>query len=133
MQECFRKYPEIYGAELEGDQTDENGNPVMGEEEPATDKQASDDGPVAPTTESKEAEPRPVFEQAVEKPSDKTTEKPAEKSAEKQSTEKPTEQVAEKKSETPAEPTGPKWEDATAANAELETQEQAKKEQPKKE
>ncbi|TQS33755.1 hypothetical protein Golomagni_05889 [Golovinomyces magnicellulatus] len=114
MQECFRKYPEIYGAELEGDETDENGAPVMGDEHPdPSGPAASVDEPVTPPTESKkvaEPETQPKAESA-----------PA-----------PAAAAAPAKAETKPEPTGPKWEDATAANTEVDTEEKTK-EQPKKE
>lgn len=99
MQECFRKYPEIYGAELADD---EDAEPDFGEDAPEPTDAA------APAVE-KVAEPESTTAAPVA--DDKTPEPEAKIQIETKSEPKAVE--AEVKT---SEKTGPKWEDATGAN-----------------
>lgn len=128
MQECFRKYPEIYGAELEGDESDENGAPVMGD----GDAQADSSGPaIVPyePTNTPAATDASKAPEAEYKPESKAADAELKPKAEVSAAPSPSD--AETKSETKSESTGPKWEDATAANAEVAAQDKGK-EQAKK-
>lgn len=105
MQECFRQYPEIYGAELADDEADDEiGQAAL--DAPKEEQQA----PVAPTGEPEIVPPETEVAQKEQgKPANVPTE--------------PTEAKPESESK------GPKWEDATAANVEVKEEEQKKKKQ----
>ncbi|KAK3192648.1 Oxidoreductase [Lecanicillium sp. MT-2017a] len=105
MQECFRQYPEIYGAELADDEADDE----IGQAALDASKEEQQ-APVAPTGEPEIVPPETEVAQ-------KEQGKPANVPAE------PTEAKPESESK------GPKWEDATAANVEVKEEEQKKKQE----
>lgn len=137
MQECFRQYPDIYGAELADDDEPDFGEDASegapaekttSQEQPTetnTVDKATEETPEVATKapesdkaeeQAKPAAAKPVESEAVE--SKPVESKPIEaeavqpKAAEPES-KKDEPEVAAK----PEEPKGPKWEDATAANA----------------
>ncbi|KPM38037.1 Mitochondrial intermembrane space import and assembly protein 40 [Neonectria ditissima] len=68
MQECFKKYPEIYGAELADDE-DGAPTPDFGDEQPTADAQKTKGEPAGATT----GEVTPVADMVVEAPASNTT------------------------------------------------------------
>ncbi|KAJ3476827.1 hypothetical protein NLG97_g9003 [Lecanicillium saksenae] len=125
MQECFRQYPEIYGAELaEADDAEDDLAPLeqpsdqqtLREEHQATEKQSLPEDDKLADKQALRAEPNAADATAEQKP--EKTEK-TEKTAE--SKPAPTPAAApETKADAPSTTAshGPKWEDATDANKE---------------
>lgn len=104
MQECFRKYPEIYGAELADE---EDAEPDFGEETPES---AGAAAPAAAAEKVAEPESTPAAPAAeIETPKTETKIQ-----IEPDSKPEPAETVV--KAHAAPEKTGPKWEDATTAN-----------------
>ncbi len=113
MQECFRQYPEIYGAELADDEADDEiGEAALAAPKEQQQAPEQSDAP-APTGGAEVVNP-PKAEVAQ-----KAEAEPA--------------PVPEEPSEAESEPKGPKWEDATAANVEVKEEESKAKAEEKKE
>ncbi|RSM09991.1 Mitochondrial intermembrane space import and assembly protein 40 [Fusarium ambrosium] len=115
MQECFKKYPEIYGAELADDE-DGPPTPDFGDEQPAPDAQKASAEPIAQPTQTP-----PPQEAQKESPQDNTPKvqpeaTPVEKKPE---VEKRQEEAKEALLSEPLQS-----HDATAANAEIKLLEQ---------
>ncbi|KAI8667070.1 Mitochondrial intermembrane space import and assembly protein 40 [Fusarium sp. Ph1] len=115
MQECFKKYPEIYGAELADDE-DGAPTPDFGDEQPAPDAQKTSAEPIAQSTQTS-----PPQEAQKESPKAQPEAAPVEKKPEvEEKQEEPRVEVPRKTLE--SEPL--QSHDATAANAEIQILEQ---------
>ncbi|UPL04213.1 hypothetical protein LCI18_015147 [Fusarium solani-melongenae] len=115
MQECFKKYPEIYGAELADDE-DGAPTPDFGDEQPAPDAQKTSTEPIAQSTQTP-----PPQEVQKESPKAQPEAAPVEKKPEvEKKQEEPKVEVPRKSLE--SEPL--QSHDATAANAEIKILEQ---------
>ncbi|KAI8668016.1 Mitochondrial intermembrane space import and assembly protein 40 [Fusarium keratoplasticum] len=115
MQECFKKYPEIYGAELADDE-DGAPTPDFGDEQPAPDAQKTSAEPIAQSTPTP-----PPQEAQKESPKVQPEAAPVEKKPEEEKKqEEPKVEVPRKTLE--SEPL--QSHDATAANAEIKILEQ---------
>lgn len=123
MQECFRQYPDIYGAELADDEEPDFGEDAsegapaektVGQDQPTeknTAEKTLEVATKAPESDKSEEQAKPVEPKPVD--AESVQEKAAEPEAKK---EEP------RAAATPEEPKGPKWEDATAANTEAAEQ-----------
>ncbi|WAO90685.1 Mitochondrial intermembrane space import and assembly protein 40 [Fusarium falciforme] len=115
MQECFKKYPEIYGAELADDE-DGAPTPDFGDEQPAPDAQKTSAEPIAQSTQTP-----PPQEAQKESPKAQSEAAPVEKKPEvEKKQEEPKVEVPRKTLD--SEPL--QSHDATAANAEIKILEQ---------